>query len=69
MYVANGSYVQLKDIGAAYKTVEQITSDPPEQTNPDKGETQQEKEPEKEEEQHENKRHTERHEERRKSRR
>lgn len=69
VYVANGSYVNLKDIGVAYskgadsaETKEQ--PEKPEEDDPDEQETEA---PEKEE--HENRRHTERHERRKSERR
>ena len=78
VYVANGSYVKLKDIGAAYG----IDRQPPETQQGEASEKQEEsenreedqesesgQESESEAETHENKRHTERHEERKKQRR
>ena len=66
VYVANGSYVKLKDIGAAYGTnavAEQEKKDAEEEEeNPEEDEPV-------EEESHENERHTERHNERRQLRR
>ena len=76
VYVANGSYIQLKDIGAAYAQVQRTLSDPSEEdTDSEAGhehkseEKQSDEGQDGEEEQHENKRYTERHEERRKQRR
>lgn len=65
VYVANGSYVKLKDIGAAYQTNGAGTSQEPEQPP----EEQPEEKPEEKEERNENKRHSERHEKRRQERR
>ena len=53
VYVANGSYVKLKDIGAAYKATSQTEPEPDQEPAEDQ--------PEKEEGGSENKRHTERH--------
>ena len=64
VYVANGSYVLLKDIGAAYR--EQISQPAEEEKSDEESEEKTEEEPE---EQPENKRHNQRHEERRKQRR
>ena len=69
VYVANGSYVKLKDIGAAYsRGTEPVGAEEqpgaPEEDAPDEQETES---PEKEE--HENRRHTERHERRKEERR
>ena len=63
VYVANGSYVKLKDIGAAYRDAAPGDGSPEE---PEEGETEEEPQPE---EGHENKRHTERHAQRKSERR
>ena len=65
VFVANGSYVQLRDIGAAYR--DRGVDTPSERSKPERQE--EPEEPEQEEEPAENKRHTQRHEERRAARR
>ncbi|MBQ1509808.1 MAG: phage portal protein [Selenomonadaceae bacterium] len=59
VYVANGSYVKLKDIGAAYKAASQ--PEPDQEPTEKPAEEPVEEQPEKEEGGSENKRHTERH--------
>ena len=69
VYVANGSYVKLKDIGAAYSrgTEPAGPEEQPEAPEEDEPDEQEAESPEKEE--HENRRHTERHERRKAERR
>ena len=79
VYVTNGSYVKLEDIGAAYlekgvqtpsqASGEESKEEETEESQTDDGTPEESGDQEQQEEQHENKRHTERHNQRRKSRR